>query len=546
MPDFVSLRHDTLISHQETRSTYGALAARLDAIVSFLSDEHRSPYILAGIILFSLLFCTGVALTRRPWCDEAWFASPAYNLDHHGFMGMTILDPHGFVFAPYVEGINRYTYWVMPGYLLLQAAWYKVVGLSLFSMRALSILWGGVALWSWFVVVRWLTGDGRIALLAAFLLGSEQHFVLSGATGRMDMMCAALGLLALAVYLLLRQNFARALLAASCVSAINLFTHPNAIFGMIALAVVVLYFDREHLSLRSLLLALCPFLLLGAMWSLYVAQAPHLLIAQLRGQARIPHRLEVPWNPWNAFNTEIMLRYGSAYGLTTGFPASLARIIVFLYAIAILASLAVSQLRRQTAVRILLVLTAVSFTLLMCLQKNWYYLIFIIPYYTALVAIVSAWFWHKSLSSRVAVISLLGLITILHLGVVGFRILHNDYRGRFLEATNFLKRNAKPKDLIMGSGELAFQLGFDGQVVDDSRLGYLSGKKPEFIVVEAHYGVFWFPWFAENEPETYRYIMDLFANQYEVVYDQTHDRYRTYGFSDRPYQILKRKAVPLH
>ena len=99
--------------------------------------------------------------------------------------------------------------------------------------------------------------------------------------------------------------------------------------------------------------------------------------------------------------------------------------------------------------------------------------------------------------------------------------MHNDYRGRYLEATNFLKRNAKPGDLIMGSGELAFELGFEGQVVDDSRLGFLSGKKPEYIVLEAQYSCFWFPWFAVYEPETYRYIVDLFDNNYEMVYDQT-------------------------
>ncbi len=459
---------------------------------------------------------------------------------------MTILDPHGFVFAPYVEGIDRYTYWVMPGYLLLQAGWYKVVGLSMFSARATSILWAGVALVSWFIVVRWLVGDRRIALLAMFLLGTEQHFAFAAATARMDMMCGALGLAALALYIRLRTNFTLALFVASCVSALNLFTHPNAIFGMLALATVVLYFDRDRITIPSLLLACCPLLLLGSLWGLYVAKAPHLLVAQLQAQAKIPHRLELPWNPLNAFAQEVSLRYGSAYGLTRGFPVSLGRIVVALYASAIVAALAVSPLRRQSGVRILLILTAVSFTLLMCLQKNWYYLIFIIPYYTALLAIFFNWLWRESLVSRLAVVSLLGLVTILHLGIVGFRIVHNDYRGRYLAATNFLKHNAKPRDLIMGSGELAFEMGFDGQVVDDARLGFLSGKKPEYIVVEAHYASFWFPWFAVNEPETHRYIEDLFNNKYELVYDQKHDRYTTYGFSDRPYQILKRRAVPLH
>lgn len=217
-----------------------------------------------------------------------------------------------------------------------------------------------------------------------------------------------------------------------------------------------------------------------------------------------------------------------------------------LYVVAIITALGVSQIRRQTGTRVVLILTAVAFTLLMCFQKNWYYLVFIIPYYAAVLAIASTWFWRRYLSYRVVVVSLLGLFTIVQLSVVGFRIVHNDYRNRFLEATNFLKSNAKPGDLIMGSGELAFQLGFEGQVLDDSRLGFLSGKKPEFIVIEAHYRDFWLPTLAAYEPATFRYIQDLFYNKYELVYDQTYDGYKTFGFSDRPYQILQRRPVPLH
>ncbi len=483
-------------------------------------------------------------MTRRPFCDEAWFADIAYNLIHHGHLGMKVLDPHGFPFATYVDGIDRYTYWVLPGYSLMQAAWYEVFGLTLFSMRAISLLWGGVALLSWYVVVRWLTGDRRIALLAVFLLGVEHNFVRSAADGRMDMMVGSLGLLSLALYIYLRENFTLALFVAACVSAVNLFTHPNAIFGMMSLAVIVLYFDRSRITIRALLLALTPFVLLGSLWALYVARAPQIFLAQMRVQGAIPHRFEIPWNPIKALTRELLLRYGPPYGLNFRPPMIFACIILVLYFGAIFIALAVPQLRRTSGVRILLILTALSFTLLMCLQKNWYYLIFIIPYYTAILAIVCNWLWSQSFHYRIAISSLLGIALLLHLGIIGGRIVHDDYRTRYLEATNYLKRNAKPGDLIMGSGELAFQLGFEGRVVDDSRLGFLSGKKPEYIVLEGQYSLYWFPWFSVYEPETYRYILDLFANDYQMVLDQTKNGFITYGISDQPYQILKRKTSP--
>ena len=542
MQDFVPLQCDPSPPRQEPIANRKTLSEQLECMVAFLSARERTTQVLAGIVLFSLLFCAGLALTRRPWCDEAWFASPAYNLDHHGFMGMTLLDPHGFPFAPYVEGIDRYTFWVMPGYMLMQAGWYKVVGLSLFSMRAISILWGGAALIAWYLVVRWLSGDYRIALLATFLLGTEQHFIRSASTGRMDMMCAALGLVSLALYIRLRRRFALALFAASCVSAVNLLTHPNALFGILALAVVVFYYDRKSITLRSLLLAACPFIVLGSLWGLYLAQAPHFVATQFQAQRAIPHRFEIPWNPFKAIEQELALRYGTPYGLTSKLPMSLEAIILAQYFGAFIIALGVSDTRRTNEVKVLLAIAAMTFAILMCIQKNWYYLIFIIPYYTAIAAIAYAWLWRKYTRFRMPLVALLGIVLALNLGIVSARILHNDYEHRFLAATTFLKQNAKPGDLIIGSGELAFEMGFDGQVLDDSRLGFLSGKIPEYIVIEGQYANYWFPWFSAYEPATHRYIVGLFANDYDVVYDQLKDSYKTYGNSDRPYQILKRKS----
>ena len=245
----------------------------------------------------------------------------------------------GFRSPLYVDGIDRYTYWIMPGYLLMQAAWYEVFGLSLFSMRAISIFWGGIALLSWYVVVRWLTGDRRIALLAVFLLGMEHNFVRSAADGRMDMMCGSLALLALALYVYLRENFTLALFVAGCVSAINLFTHPNTIFGVIALAVLVLYFDRSRITIRALLLALTPVVLLGSLWGLYVARAPQIFMAQMRAQGAIPHRFDVPWNPIKTFWQELLLRYGPPYGLNFRPPMIFACIILASYFAAIFIAL---------------------------------------------------------------------------------------------------------------------------------------------------------------------------------------------------------------
>jgi len=78
----------------------------------------RSPRLVAGSALIVLVYL-GLGLTdvftRAPWCDEAWFGNPAYNLAYKGFMGTTVLDPASSTWKSVkLTGIDRHTYWVMP------------------------------------------------------------------------------------------------------------------------------------------------------------------------------------------------------------------------------------------------------------------------------------------------------------------------------------------------------------------------------------------------------------------------------------------------
>ena len=70
------------------------------------------PWITAAALVLYLLLAFAAAATREPWCDEAWFNSPARNLAFHGYMGTPDLDPQSNIGKPRVRlyGINRYTY----------------------------------------------------------------------------------------------------------------------------------------------------------------------------------------------------------------------------------------------------------------------------------------------------------------------------------------------------------------------------------------------------------------------------------------------------
>jgi hypothetical protein len=71
----------------------------------------------------------------------------------------------------------------------------------------------------------------------------------------------------------------------------------------------------------------------------------------------------------------------------------------------------------------------------------------------------------------------------------------------------------------MGSAELAFELGFGGNLVDDPRLGYRSGKRPSFIVIDKNRYAEWIPQYEQREPDTYRYIHDMMAREFHQVLD---------------------------
>src|SRR5207244_5704257 len=142
----------------------------------------------------------------RPWFDEGWFSSPALNLLTKGHMGTSVLDPTATFRSVQLTGINEATYWIMPLYILAQAAWYMLVGFSLPSMRALSVLWGLTALISWYLIIRCLSGEKPVALIAVALVAIDFQFLSSASSGRMDIMAAGLGFARSGAFFCLRTS----------------------------------------------------------------------------------------------------------------------------------------------------------------------------------------------------------------------------------------------------------------------------------------------------------------------------------------------------
>ena len=122
--------------------------------------------VIVPLLLVFIVIAVLCSRTNLPWSDEVWFASPAVNLIDKGNFGTSVLDPTASFRTNNLGGIRKHTYWIMPLFPLAEAAWSRVAGFGLMQVRYLSILWGLVALWAWYLVLKILV-DERSSLRLA-------------------------------------------------------------------------------------------------------------------------------------------------------------------------------------------------------------------------------------------------------------------------------------------------------------------------------------------------------------------------------------------
>jgi 4-amino-4-deoxy-L-arabinose transferase-like glycosyltransferase len=458
------------------------------------------------ILIMYLTLAAGTALARRPWCDEAWFASPALNLMRQGTMGTSIFET-----ANGSADLSVHTYWQPPLYFLMEVPWFTVWGFSLFTERALSIVWGIVLILATHSLIRALTQNEQAGRIAALVTALDPVCLQIAGGGRMDMMSTALGFGGLAVYMAWRERrFRVALLASNTLVAGSGLTHPNGILALAGLVVLILIYNRDRIRLLEVGTALLPYLIGGAGWGLYIAQNPAAFVTQFSGN--MAGRLSGLSSILAALQHELTERYLVGYNL---FGASiLDRVVIIIPIMYLTAFFALLISRRCRANHVLLLLTALYFTLMTVVigHKASFYMAAIIPLWAGGVAV---WLAGAGRSTRAGLIVLMALIALELVSSVNQVIAYARDLGNYTQATAYL--SAQPPGMIMGSAELAFQLGFTSRLTDDVYLGFNTGKQPQMIVIEDRYRR-WLAQFQVNSPEVYDYAQRMLGNQYEMVY----------------------------
>jgi 4-amino-4-deoxy-L-arabinose transferase-like glycosyltransferase len=495
-------------------------------------DMQRPTHLraLALLILLYVVLAGAMSYVRAPYCDEAYLASPAYNLIHHGYMGTSILDETStWHKGMSLRGINRYTYQVMPLHFLTQAAWYEVTGFGLFRMRALSIAWGVLALVSLYLMVSRLFGDARPALWAVALVAIDGIFLDAASYGRPDMAAAALGFAGLGAYMALQEKrLTLAVLAANFFVACAVFTHPAAMPAFGCVIFLGIFYSLRRIRIWHLPLAALPYVAIAGAWGLYIARAPDIFREQFGSNAS--GRFSGLAKPWTLIAHELTTRYLPAFGfgvnVSTGGRVKV--ILLLAYAVAIAACLLTPALRKQKAVQALLVVAGLYLAIMTVLEgtKQMFYLVEVVPIYTAILGVWLWWGWTQRSIPRAAVAAaLVGLV-----GIQMARFYHvcsmDTLHRQFVPAARFVERDLKSSSSIMGTATLAFALGFDDQrLVDDLRLGYFTHKTPDAIVIDDRYNE-WFGIERTEEPAVAQYMNELLRAQYRPVYD--YSAYRIY------------------
>jgi hypothetical protein len=490
---------------------------------------RRHTILATGIVCVYLILAGALTVTKRPGFDEAAYANPALDLITRGSMGMTIWDPLGQGSAPGKDQVHVQThdYYNMPLSILGQAVMYKLIGFGLYRMRVYSMLWGLAALASWGFIIRVLADSWGAALMATFLVATDRAFLEAATSGRPDMMSAALGSLSIAAYLALRGSRLDAAILASqtCVAA-ALFAHPVGFLAEAALVVLVLRFDLRRLRWTHIALVVLPFAVGFGLWGLYIAKDPDAFRAQFGRNAA--GRASGLVAPLQTLMREVPIRFFDLMYLPP-YATGVRRLTVLIPILYFLS--AIDLLFRKQSTRLLGILAVVNFFVFGILEqrKHEYFLVHLTPLFACCLGIWVWSEWSEASWRRWTSAGVVALLVVLQTSWIAYSCWMDPYRKAYLPAMAFLEQRAGGKSLIMGDAELGFYFGFYNNVVDDSTLGYYSGKRPEFIVVDENGYAQVFEDFYALYPDLGRFVRKTLNEDFKQV------------FTNRIYTIYQRR-----
>jgi hypothetical protein len=479
---------------------------------TWVTARSRNWWISVSAFLVMYLFLAGGTVrTRLPYIDEGHFAAPAWSLIHNGNTASLTLEEcalaRAWPFRVTLPGVHRHTYWIMPLHAVSQAAWYGVVGFGLDQLRWHSVFWSLVWIFSIGTVVYRFWGDCWVALAAAVLVALDPVALNVSTLGRMDVMCAALGMAGCAWYVHWqdrRRNWAVA--GGHSLIVLAGLTHP--IGGICGLA-MLLWLQRPWLTRADFRIMVIPYVIGVIGMGAYVLPSLQDFLTQFGANAAGRHG---PWRqPWSILNEELFIRYLPAYGFRK--DATTVSWFKLMTPLCLGVAVIVAFLRRPKPVAALgFALVPVVVLALVDSYRTDKYIVYVLP---GLVALAVGLGLQPGRHRRLAVATIVAL-GVLYTGATTRLILENRRAVGYAPVVDFL---AGKGGLLIGPAEIAFSANaFDGRLRDDFYLGYCSGRRPAYLIASHGYRLGWES-IRTVHPEISAHVQRELREHYRAVLD---------------------------
>jgi hypothetical protein len=195
------------------------------------------------------------------------------------------------------------------------------------------------------------------------------------------------------------------------------------------------------------------------------------------------------------------------------------------YWIGIIAAVLTPAIRRSTGVPLLLLLSGLYYVELALLDgaRFPHYMVQVISMWALLLAAVAGSVISDRLLPRPMFLAVLGGFVVLQLSGHIVKVRSNPYRNEYLPMIAFVEAHSAKGALVMGPTELQFGL-HDRRLVDDARLGGLTGLMPGVIVLDAfHPGP---QIFEGREPDMLSYVTKMLTERFYLA--ATYGEFRIY------------------
>jgi len=436
-----------------------------------------------GCVLLYVFFSIFGIVRLPPINDEAVYAAPAVSLVREGNFASSVVESRG---SP-LEGVDKVTYYALPGLPLTNAAVVLVFGNSLTALRfkSFALMLASAALL--FRSLRRLGLSRPDTTLALGLVCLDRNWLQASVVARPDAQCFFLGLsgVFLVATSLERRRFLRLAVGIALITAAGL-THVNgAIFGLFAIVCLAHHGLRNPQVLRStfpLAAVLGALPLIGA----YIAFArlyPGFYRGQMGWNATVWNRLDAWAHPLSAVAKELArwVPHPNSSSLGSSLLYATAS-LMGLVGLVVVLRWAPRPFRMTFAAY--LVCTILSFCFLNNIDSAFY---FFYRSFLMNIAVVGAWSIARDSGGRwrragmTAASILLALFSLSKDAV--FVAKTKAEAAAFQSFTDALVRESRSDDAVVAPLEFAFSLSFSPALKMDDHYGFFSGRAPTLVVL---------------------------------------------------------------